>query len=57
MNEGQEMFIDIIDSRTQKVLWRNHVTRPILRNPSAKLRQARIQEAVNDVLQGVRVEH
>jgi hypothetical protein len=55
--EAGTLLIDLVDARTQKVLCRNYVTRPILRNPSAELRQARIQEAVNDVLQGVRIEH
>lgn len=55
--EAGTLLIDIIDSQTHKVHFRNYVTREILRNPTAAVRQARIQEAVNDVLQGVRVEH
>jgi hypothetical protein len=54
--EAGTLLIDIIDSRTHKVLARNYVTRPILRNPPADVRQARIQEAVNEALKGVRVE-
>ena len=50
------LLIDIIDSRTHKVLLRNYVTRPVLRNAPADVRQARIQEAVNEALKGLRIE-
>ena len=54
--EAGTLLIDIVNPQTQKVLRRNYVTRPILQNPTAEVRQARIQEAVNDVLQGLRIE-
>ena len=54
--EAGTLLIDIVDARTQKVLLRNYVTRPILQNPTVEARQARIQEAVNEALKGVRVE-
>lgn len=50
------LLIDLIDSRTQKVLVRNYVTRPLLQNPTADVQKARLQEAVNEALQGVRIE-
>ena len=50
------LLIDLIDARTQKVLLRNYVTRPVLQNPPLDVRKARIQEAVNEALQGVRIE-
>jgi len=55
--EAGTLLIDIIDARTQKVLRRNYVTRPILQNPTAEVQKARLQEAVNEALQGVRIEH
>jgi hypothetical protein len=54
--EAGTLLIDIIDSRTHKVLLRNYVTRPILQKPPVDARKARIQEAVNEALKGVRVE-
>ena len=54
--EAGTLLIDIVDSRTQKVLARNYVTRRVLQNPSADVRKARIQEAVNEALKGVRIE-
>jgi hypothetical protein len=55
--EAGTLLIDIVDSRTQKVLLRNYVTRQLLQNPTADVQQARLQEAVNEALQGVRIEH
>ncbi len=52
--EAGTLLIDIVDARTQKVLERNYVTRPILRTATAEVRQAHIQEAVNEALAGVR---
>ena len=50
------LLIDLIDSRTHKVLCRNHVSRPILQKPTADVQKARMQEAVNEALLGVRIE-
>jgi hypothetical protein len=51
------LLVDIVDLRTHKVLARHYVTRPVLQNPTADVRKARIQEAVNEALRGVRIEH
>jgi hypothetical protein len=55
--EAGTLLIDIVDPRTHKVLRRNYVSRPILKNPTAEVQKARLQEAVNEALQGVRIEH
>ena len=55
--EAGTLLIDIVDSRTQKVLARNHITRPVLRDPPLDVRKARIEEAVNEVLGRVRFKH
>lgn len=52
--EAGTLLIDIVDSRDKKLLARNFVTRPVLQNPSAEVRKAHLEEAVNAVLQGVR---
>ena len=52
--EAGTLLIDIVDARTQKVLARNYVTKPVLQNPTVEARQAHIQEAVNEALAGVR---
>jgi hypothetical protein len=54
--EAGTLLIDILDPRTNKVLARNYVTRPVQENASADARKARIQEAVNDALKNVRFE-
>ncbi len=54
--EAGTLLIDLVDTRTKKVLKRNYVTRQILQNPTAEVRKARIQEAVNEALLGVRIE-
>jgi hypothetical protein len=53
--EAGTLLIDIIDSGTHKVLARNYVTRQILQNPTAEAQKARLQEAVDEALQGVRI--
>ncbi len=54
--EAGTLLIDLVDSRTQKVLRRNYVTREILQNVPIDVRKARIQEAVNEILQGLSIE-
>jgi hypothetical protein len=49
------LVIDIVDMRQGKVLWRNFVYRPILADLPMEQRQVRLQEAVNEVLKGLRV--
>jgi hypothetical protein len=53
--EAGTLLIDIIDSRTYKLLKRSYVVRSLLRNPSAEVRAERIQEAVDAVLKDVRI--
>jgi hypothetical protein len=55
--EAGTIVIDIIDSQTNKLLKRNYATRPLLANPTAGARAANIQSAVNEALQGLRIEH
>ena len=53
--EAGTLLIDVLDGRTAAVLWRNHVTRAVLQNPSPELRAAHIQDAVDEALRGLRV--
>ena len=53
--EAGTILIDIIDARTNELLKRNYATRPLLANPTTEVRAARIQEAVNEALQGLRI--
>src|SRR4029077_10453781 len=43
--EAGTLVIDVIDSKTFKLLRRNYATRPILRNLPADARAARLQDA------------
>jgi hypothetical protein len=49
------LLVDILDTQTYKLLQRQYVTKPVLQNPTAELRAAHIQEAVNEVLNNVRI--
>lgn len=53
--EAGTLLVDILDTRSFKLLERNYATRPVLRNPTAEVRAANIQDAVNEVLKGVRI--
>jgi hypothetical protein len=53
--EAGTLLIDIIDGKTYQLLKRTYVVRPLLRNPSAEVRAANIQEAVDAVLKDVRI--
>ena len=55
--EAGTLILDLLDSRTHELLFRNHVTRSFLRNATPDVRQARIQEAVNAALKELQVEH
>jgi hypothetical protein len=55
--EAGTLLIDIIDSKTYKLLMRNYVVRPILGGATAEVRAGRIEEAVNTVLANVRFTH
>ena len=49
------LVIDVIDSKSFKLLKRGYATRPVLRNPSADARAANIQEAVDAILRDLRL--
>jgi hypothetical protein len=53
--EAGTLLVDFIDAKTYKLLKRSYVVRPLLRNPSAEVQAARIQEAVDMVLRNVRI--
>jgi uncharacterized protein DUF4136 len=55
--EAGTLLIDVLDGRTAALLWRNHVTRPVLQNPTPELRAANIQGAVDEALRGLRFTH
>ena len=55
--EAGTLLIDIVDSKSFKVLDRNYVTRQLLRNPTAEVRAANVKDAVNAVLKDVRIAH
>jgi hypothetical protein len=49
------LVIDIIDSKTFKLLKRGYATRPLLRNLPDDARAERIQEVVDEILKDVRI--
>lgn len=53
--ESGALLIDIIDARTFELLKRNYVVRPIMRDLPAEERQARIRDAVDEALGGLRI--
>ena len=53
--EAGTLVIDVVDSKTFKLLKRGHATRPILRDLSAEDRAARIQGVVDEILQDLRI--
>jgi len=55
--EAGTIVIDLIDGPTNKLLKRNYATRPLLANPSNDVRAARIQQAVDEALQGLQITH
>jgi hypothetical protein len=55
--EAGTIVIDIIDSRTNKLLKRGYASRPLLANPSTEVRSARIQQAVEEAMQGLSIKH
>jgi hypothetical protein len=54
--EAGTLLIDIIDSKTFKLLQRHYVTRPVLRDLNDDARAARIQETVDQILAEVQVQ-
>ena len=53
--EAGTLVIDIVDSKTFKLLKRGFATRPVLRDLSPDARSERIQEVVNEILQDLRI--
>jgi hypothetical protein len=53
--EAGTLVIDIVDSKTFKLLKRGYASRPLLQNPSAEARAARVQEVVDEILKDLRV--
>lgn len=53
--EAGTLLIDVLDSKTYKLLKRSYVTRPLLAKASADVRVDRIEEAVNATLKDFRV--
>jgi len=49
------LVIDLIDAKSYKLLYRNYVVRPVLRNAPADVRAERIQSAVDEALAGLHV--
>ena len=55
--EAGTIVIDLIDSRTNKLLKRGYASRPLLANPTTEVRNARIQQAVEEAMQGLSISH
>ncbi len=53
--EAGTLVIDVIDSKTFKVLKRGYATRPLLRNLPTDARVARLQEVVDEILSDLRI--
>ncbi len=53
--EAGTLVIDIVDSRSFKLLKRGYATRQLLKNISDDVRAARIQEVVDEILRDVRI--
>jgi hypothetical protein len=53
--EAGTLLVDIIDSKSGKLLQRHYATRPVLRNASDAAREANIREAVFEVMQKLHV--
>jgi outer membrane murein-binding lipoprotein Lpp len=54
--EAGTLVIDIIDSKSFKLLRRGYATRPILRNLPDDARAARLQEVVDEIFQNLRIQ-
>ena len=55
--EAGTIVIDIIDSHSNKLLKRGYASRPLLANPTTEVRTARIQQAVEEAMQGLSITH
>lgn len=52
--EAGTLLIDIIDTKTFKVLKRGYAARPLLKNPTAEIQAAVVSEVVEEILADVR---
>lgn len=55
--EAGTLVIDLIDSKTNKLLKRNYATRALLKNPTAAQQAERIGEAVDEIFKGTRFQN
>jgi len=55
--EAGTIVIDIIDSHSNQLLKRGYASRPLLANPTTEVRAARIQQAVEEAMQGLSISH
>jgi len=53
--EGGTLLIDLVDSKSFKLLKRGYATRPVLRDLPNDARAARIQEVVDEIFRDVRI--
>lgn len=53
--EAGTLVVDFIDTKSFKLLQRHHVTRPVLRDATAEVREANLREAVTAVMKNVNV--
>lgn len=53
--EAGTLLVDLIDARSFKLLWRQHVNRPVIRDLSESARRERIEEAVQEVFKDLRI--
>lgn len=53
--EAGTLLVDILDSKTSKLLWRNHITRPLLRSLPEAERPARLKQYVDELLGSLRI--
>jgi hypothetical protein len=54
--EAGTLLIDVLDPKSGQLLWRSHVTKPLLQNVTDEARAQRIQEAVNETLSGLQIQ-
>ena len=54
--EAGTLLIDIIDTKTFKLLKRNYASRPLIRNITPEAQAERIQEVVDEILKGLKIE-
>jgi outer membrane murein-binding lipoprotein Lpp len=53
--EAGTLLIDIVDTKTYKLLKRNYATRSIIHNLAPETQAERIQEAVDEIFRGLRI--